>query len=124
MYYFLIKLMFDFNWRQNYLTDNKGNNPKVEEFHQRIAEIAPELYQRLDDEGWGRTGFDIWENMYSFTIYALCFGSHIPVHVSTRVLEWVLFMDNEDHSLVILIVYMLKICETRILNFTDSRERF
>ena len=116
--------MFDFNWRQNYLTDNKGNNPKVEEFHQRIAEIAPELYQRLDDEGWGRTGFDIWENMYSFTIYALCFGSHIPVHVSTRVLEWVLFMNNEDHSLVILIVYMLKICETRILNFTDSRERF
>ena len=119
-----MKLMFDFNWRTNYLIENQGKNPKVEEFHQRIAEMVPRLYQTLDEEGWGRNGFDIWENMYSFTIYALCFGAHIPIHVSTRMLEWVLLMQNEDHSLIVLLAYMLKICEPQILNFTDSGERY
>ena len=86
--------------------------------------MVPTLYKTLDTEGWGRNGIDIWENMYSYTIYSLCFGSHIPLHVSTRVIEWVLLMQNEDHSLVVLLVYMLKICEPHILNLTDSSERF
>ena len=78
----------------------------------------------MDEEGWGRTGFDVWENMYSYTMYSLCFGAHIPLHVSTRILDWVLFMNNEDHSLVILIVYMLKICEGKIMDMTNAGERF
>ena len=56
MYHFLIRIMFGFNWRMHYLVDEVSNtestgavespstpttqNPKVEEFHKRIAEIA------------------------------------------------------------------------------------
>jgi hypothetical protein len=78
----------------------------------------------MDADGFGRSGMDVWENLYSYTIYSMCFGAHIPVDVSTRILEWVLFLDNEDHGLVVLIVYMLKICEAEILKLSDKNERF
>ena len=57
-------------------------------------------------------------------MYSLCFGSHIPIDVSTRILEWVLLMNDEDHSLVILIAYVLKICESKIMSMANGNERF
>ena len=89
-----------------------------------MQEIAPDLYERMDADGFGRAGMDVWENLYSYTIYSMCFGAHIPVSVSTRVLDWIIFLDNEDHSLVCLIVYMLKICEGKIMGLTDKHDRF
>lgn len=106
------------------MKENTNNKKKVDAFHERVHELAPDLYSRMESDGFGRNGMDVWENLYSYTIYSLCFGSHIPVDVSTRILEWVLFLDNEDHSLVILIVYMLKICEAKIMALSDKNDRF
>ena len=102
-----------------------GQNPKVEEFHKRIEEIAPDLYNLLDKDGWGKTGFcDVWHNMYNHTVYSMCFGAHIPLDISGRILDWILLMDNEDHSLIVMLVYILKVQETKIINLTNGMERF
>ena len=69
----------------------------------------PELYALLKSEGLCEGILDVLANMYNFTIYSLCFGAHIPIAFSARILDWVLLMDNKEHSLVILLTCMLKI---------------
>merc|ERR1712051_351366 len=78
----------------------------------------------MEEEGWGRSGFDVWANMYNYTMYSLCFGSHIPIHISTKILDWVVLMNDEDHSLVTMIVYMLKVCEEKIMDMSNGNDRF
>ena len=100
-------------------------NPRVLELHESIKELAPELYDFLKNEGHCDGGFqDIFGNMYNYTVFALCFGSHIPVKISARILDWVLFMNNKEHSLVVLLVCVLKICESKIMAMSDKRELF
>ena len=82
------------------------------------------MYARLDQEGWCEGMRDVWHNMYNYTIFSGCFGGHIPVGISSRILDWILLMDNKEHSLVVLLIYMLKICEPKIMRMAESEERF
>ena len=84
----------------------------------------PELYGLLESQGQCEGFKDVLWNMYNYTMYSLCFGAHIPVSISGRILDWVLLMDNKEHSLVVLLTCMLKICEPKIVQMEDPDERF
>jgi len=103
-----------------------NTNPRVIELHERIQLLTPELYTALKNEGQCDIGGfqDIFWNMYNYTVYCLCFGSHIPIGISARILDWVLLMNNREHSLIVLLVFMLKICESKIMGMKEKRDRF
>ena len=58
--------------------------------------------------------------MYNYTLHSCCFSYLIPIIVSVRIFEWVLFANDEDNSLVYLICFMIKIQEEDLLAIEDS----
>ena len=126
VYRLLMHIMLDLSWHTHFMIDiDAMANPRVAELHERIEELAPELYSILKNEGQCEAGFqDIFFNMYNYTIFSLCFGCHIPIDISARILDWVLFMHNKEHGLIILLVCMLKICESKIMGMSEKRDRF
>ena len=66
------------------------------------------------------------ENLYNYTMQSICVGPEIPIEVSARIFESIVFEDAGDYSLVRIILYMLMICEKDILakNDPDVRWRY
>ena len=68
------------------------NLDKVAQMYQTIGEIAPKLYQRLNEFEIGQgQAMDVFFNLYNFTLHSCCFSSEIPLEISCRIFEWVLF---------------------------------
>ena len=81
----------------------------------------PSLYAKLEVEGLKDM---IMENFYNYTIFSLCCNEHIPIDVTVRVVEVVIFEGLGDVSLVRLILYMLMIMEEDIMKIEDGGDRF
>ena len=117
--------MFEYAWRNHYIEpDDPLNNPNETKLEDCIEKIAPILHSNLLAHSMvpGQL-FDV-RNLYNHSIYSLCFGEYIPLHISARILDWVLFMNEDDTSLVVLLAAMIKICGQKILAMTDKSERF
>ena len=54
----------------------------------------------------------------------MCVGPEIPIEVSARIFESIIFEEAGDYSLVRLILYMLMICEKDILAKNDPEQRW
>ena len=55
---------------------------------------------------------------------SICVGPEIPIEVSARIFESIIFEDAGDYSLVRIILYMLMICEKEILAKHDPDVRW
>ena len=61
----------------------------------------------------------VFFNLYNYTFHCCNFSPYIPIEVSVRVFDWIVFCEDEDNPLVYLICFMLKILEDEILEITD-----
>ena len=94
----------------------------VKELGGLIGLHLPELYAKLDEEE-GELNMII-ETLYNYGIFAICAGDKIPIDVTVRVFEIVIFEGLGDISLVRLLLYMLMIQEEDIMKIDDCGERF
>ena len=113
--------MHSLNWREHYLKPFSRGPYLVKEIDSLIQFHIPALYAKIESEGLKEI---IMENFYNYTIFSLCCNEHIPIDVTMRIFEVVIFEGLGDVSLVRLILYMLMIMEEDIMQIEDGADRF
>ena len=122
VFYCLMRVMHDLNWRDHFLPPWARMPFIVKELRGLIGLHLPELYAKFEEEDDMLEM--VIENLYSYGIFSLCAGEKIPIDVTVRVFEVVIFEGLGDISLVRLLLYMLMIQEEDIMKIEDSGERF
>ena len=121
VFYCLVRVMHELNWRDHYLKPYTRMPFIVKELDGLMSLHLPELHAKFDEEGM--LGVVI-ENLYNYVIFSICASEFIPVDVTVRIFEIVIFEGLGDASLVRLILYMLMIQEEDIMKIEDSCDRF
>lgn len=122
VFFCLKSLMDNHNWRQHYkLDDNKRREIKIKQYSEEMKDKIPNLHKLIvSDPIFGELTI---QNLYDNTLYNCCFHPKMPITMSALIFEWVIFDACEDNSLIILIVYMLLVCQEKITSFENSLER-
>ena len=105
VFFCLLKIMGNLNWRQHFLKPYRQPDI-VNELHELISLYIPDLCTQLEQDGMKDS---LLNNLYNYTIPSMCTGGYIPIEISARVFELVIFEDYGDVTLVRLIIYMLMI---------------
>ena len=120
----LCRLMRDLNWRHHYIKPYRMPTI-VRELHDLVQLHLPNLHGQLQkDRQEDFCLSDHIENLYNYTMQSICVGPEIPIEVSARIFESIIFEDAGDYSLVRIILYMLMICEKDILAKHDPDVRW
>ena len=106
VFYCLHRIMHGLNWREHYLPPYSKQKLILEELTDLVLKHIPELYAKLDEEGYLEITM---YNLYNFCMMSICGGENFPVDVTARIFELVIFEGLGDASLVRLIIYMLMI---------------
>ena len=106
VFYCLVRIMHELNWREHYLPPYSRMPFIVKEFHGLIALHIPELYAKFEEEEMLDA---LMENLYNYAMFSICASEFIPIDVTVRIFEIVIFEGLGDASLVRLILYMLMI---------------
>ena len=120
VFFCLLKIMGDLNWRQHFLKPYRQPDI-VKELHELISLSIPNVYTKLEQDGLLDS---LLNNLYNYAMPSMCTGGYIPIEISARIFELIAFEDYGDVTLVRLIIYMLMIQEKKILSFEEESERF
>ena len=112
MCYFMVTL----NWREHFIEPYTRSKNMIQEQCNFIVLSLPELNQCFQQDGEGML-FATMKTLYDYLISNCSFSgekSGLPIEISRRVFEFVVFDGVGDSSLSNIIILMLIICKDRV----------
>ena len=125
VFYALCYIMHGLGWRAHFIEPYPRQDIIVTELCNYIQFSLPQLYAKFMDDGAMMLRMTI-ETLYDFVFQNICVSGEqagLPVEVSRRVVELVIFEGYGDESFTRCIVYMLILTQERCLEF-DAGDRF